>query len=94
MGVSSGLETLGGTPTDHTLTPLCISTAPPMMLPPPLSDAACDVYRMQCSLAMALSHPDHAASLQTLAKVLSNICARPFDTKYRQLRLTSPRIQV
>ena len=44
-------------------------------------------------LGLVLSHPGHVATLQTLSKIIANICARPSEPKYRQIKLGSTRIQ-
>lgn len=53
-----------------------------------------DVYALQHSLALVVSHPQHAAALCMLARILHNILANPFESKYRQVKLSNPKARL
>ncbi|GAX79245.1 hypothetical protein CEUSTIGMA_g6685.t1 [Chlamydomonas eustigma] len=51
------------------------------------------VFTLQSSLGLILSDSKHITTFQTLAKILGNICSKPMDLKYRQIKLSNAKVQ-
>ena len=58
--------------------------------PPPSPE---QVAAIRAAAALALSHPGAAASLDVLSRLLGNLVASPHEARYRQVRLSNPRVR-
>lgn len=52
-----------------------------------------DEFHLQHCLALVVSQPECLPTLETIVKILTNIVEKPEEPKYRQIRLTNPKIQ-